>query len=435
MMAAFIGGCGGTNSCKKGTVLLSVQLAGAAGGADGLRVTVTVDGVAGSVQSIARPVGAPNGTVEVIFSTYPVGRSVAISVEAVAQGTVLGSGASAPKTLVAGCDAITVDVGGGPLADMAKAPNDAAMALPDLSPPPDLSSPPADLSMHAWTLLKNTMSAGMPLRGIWGDGASLVFAVGDKGLVVRSKDHGNTWKALLNVGTSANLNAIWGVGKDVYVAGAAGTMVHSSDGGDNWSPITVGVSSDLFGIWGTGTGNLYVTTSSTILHWAFNIWGKETPVGGPVLLGIWGSSPTDIYAGSNQQAYHRSNGTSTWTQKSQTGMAGYVWGASKDDVFVSAAYNATGVYHLTSGGQNATFAKLPFVPQAIWGSGPKDVYVGGDADTDSLYLYRSIDGGTLWNSVKEFTILGTTHSVNAIWGTGPYDIFVADRAGGIFHYQ
>jgi photosystem II stability/assembly factor-like uncharacterized protein len=62
-----------------------------------------------------------------------------------------------------------------------------------------------------------------------------LVAVGERGLIIRSKDNGETWQQA-NVPISATLTAVHFPSDDLgWAVGHAGTILHTSDGGSNWS--------------------------------------------------------------------------------------------------------------------------------------------------------------------------------------------------------
>jgi len=60
------------------------------------------------------------------------------------------------------------------------------------------------------------------LNGVWGSGASDVWAVGDFGTIVHW--NGNAWTSVSS-GTTNYLSGIWGSASDVWVVGSSGTIL------------------------------------------------------------------------------------------------------------------------------------------------------------------------------------------------------------------
>jgi hypothetical protein len=112
---------------------------------------------------------------------------------------------------------------------------------------------------------------GGDLRGIWGSGASNVFAVGDGGRVLRYD--GASWKATSSP-TKEQLNAVWGrAANDIVAVGNQGTVIHHD--GKTWdmAPVDirrVGTSTwgceDLHSAWGATGGELLFVGQPGVLR-------------------------------------------------------------------------------------------------------------------------------------------------------------------------
>jgi hypothetical protein len=103
-------GCGKTLECKRSTLLVYVTIDPNVR-ADSL--VVSFSGVAASPLAAPRyRPGDTSGSVEIDFAPedYPAGKTVAVTVAAVSQGAIVGSGASAGVTLNDRCGALFVDV-------------------------------------------------------------------------------------------------------------------------------------------------------------------------------------------------------------------------------------------------------------------------------------------------------------------------------------
>lgn len=105
------------------------------------------------------------------------------------------------------------------------------------------------------------------LHGVWGPSPDVLYAVGEKGLIVRSRDGGKSW-SLAPSGTAQHLYAVSGRGADdVYAVGRGGTILRSTDGGDSWSPEASATTEALHAVAATKAGVLYaVGTNGVILR-------------------------------------------------------------------------------------------------------------------------------------------------------------------------
>ncbi|AKU94857.1 Type IV fimbrial biogenesis protein PilY1 [Labilithrix luteola] len=169
------------------------------------------------------------------------------------------------------------------------------------------------------------------------------------------------------------------------------------------------------------------------------------------LTSVWGSSANDVWAVGSAGAIVRWDGTQ-WSKidsgRKETLRA--VWGSSAHDIWIVAADNV--ILH-GNGFQSgtATFGltgpldptdptnRMGGVLNAVWGSGPDAVFVGGDRTIfigpDSMWRYRGPDSGTDsdWSAASTFCREPPCLAVNAIWGTSANDVWVAGPSGGMRH--
>lgn len=64
------------------------------------------------------------------------------------------------------------------------------------------------------------------LNAVWGTDANNIWAVGNFGTIL--KYNGSTWQSQ-NSGTTAKLTGVWGTGSKMWVTGASGTILYSTD--------------------------------------------------------------------------------------------------------------------------------------------------------------------------------------------------------------
>jgi len=106
---------------------------------------------------------------------------------------------------------------------------------------------------------------GPELFGVWGNGASLAYAVGTLGRISESMDGGYGFSAIDPVDVGATFKAVWGSGaNDLYVVGAGATVVHFD--GQAWAEQDAGAVADLDGVTGHGRDVFAVGGTGTILH-------------------------------------------------------------------------------------------------------------------------------------------------------------------------
>ena len=82
-------------------------------------------------------------------------------------------------------------------------------------------------------------------------------------------------------------------------------------------------------------------------------------------------------------------------------------------------------------GQNWTAVATPAAPDwpvnAIWGSGADDVYVLANGGADLLHW-----NGSTWKTMSQFSVNAGVF-MYALWGTGPNNLYAGGDAGTILH--
>ncbi len=192
-----------------------------------------------------------------------------------------------------------------------------------------------------WTS-QNTY-AGDELNAFWGSSASDVFAVSRRGTIAHYD--GNAWSRMVS-GTEWQLNSVWGSSsRDVFAVGDARVILHYD--GQSWTPMGGATASDLGGVWSTGEDDVFaVGAYGTIVHYDGASWTAMPSGTTANLEDVWGSSPSDVFAvgwsykttttfGSEWGDVLHYDGN-TWTamtiQVPNEKLCG-VWGSSPSDVF------------------------------------------------------------------------------------------------------
>lgn len=144
-----------------------------------------------------------------------------------------------------------------PVADEpAPEPATPAPAIPFAPPPP---TPTAPLRLHPATTTAE-------LFGLTGDDSGLLLAVGVLGTILRSEDHGQSWRELA-APTHQNLRAAWrSPAGTLFAAGDAGTIVRSRDRGLTWEALRSGTTVDLEHLAGNTLEVVVAGQAGTILR-------------------------------------------------------------------------------------------------------------------------------------------------------------------------
>jgi photosystem II stability/assembly factor-like uncharacterized protein len=200
----------------------------------------------------------------------------------------------------------------------------------------------------------------------------------------------------------------------------------STDGGETWTASFKGIPGyvpAIMGVWGDSPTDVFaVDRDGTILHYDGSIW-SEMSGGSEWLSAIWGSSPTDVFAvGPYGTIVHYDGNTWTEMDSGTTERLWGVWGSSPTDVF-AVGDNGTVLHYDGSTWSHMISGTTEWL-NAIWGSSPTDVFAVGD---NGIILHY--DGST-WSHM----ISGTPEGLNAIWGNSPTDVFAVGDNGIILHY-
>ena len=141
-LAFALGGCSPiADRCHDDTLLVSVTLDDATAAADSFDVSISIDGAAPVQTTVAHTPGTAAGNLVVTFPHgYPRGHTVAVDVEALVAGNVVGTG-SASQPLVGSCEVAPLSIAAASAGDLGVADlatGDLAGAAADLAPPADM---------------------------------------------------------------------------------------------------------------------------------------------------------------------------------------------------------------------------------------------------------------------------------------------------------
>jgi hypothetical protein len=180
---------------------------------------------------------------------------------------------------------------------------------------------------------------------------------------------------------------------------------------ENWCHLVVPDAQRLNAVWGDGDGTVWtVSSEGQILRWDGAAWVKSYPEagGGPALYTIWGSSPTDLWAGGDRVLLHGtgvSPATIMWS-KVELPPSTKVWPSQR-------------------------------MVRSLWGASSTSIWaVVTDDDTDGdsqseilQYVPPSFDdaGAAGSWSIEPMSSLSEELAFSKVWGTGPDDVWFAGR--------
>jgi photosystem II stability/assembly factor-like uncharacterized protein len=175
-------------------------------------------------------------------------------------------------------------------------------------------------------------------------------------VILTSSDGGASFQQRAS-GSTVHLAAVWGAGREVFAAGFGPGLLHSTDFGATWTEI-----------------------ATTMSH----VWG------------LWGSSPTNLYALSSR-IYHSDDHGATWTELAGERTGEGLWGAGSYVYVVG----PSGRISRTSD-RGKTWTRLATGTtkdlRRITGHGADLVAIGGDT-AEGLVL-RSRDAGQTWHEER-----------------------------------
>lgn len=152
-----------------------------------------------------------------------------------------------------------------------------------------------------WHFLANANVT--PLYGVFGFGASDVWAVGDGGKSLYW--NGVTWTSVAT-GTARNLKSVWGAATDnVWAVGEFGTAIQWD--GATWTTVAVGPPTTTFNaVWGSAANSVWlVGDAGYTAHWNGIAWTDFPTDTAENLYSVWGISSSSVYAcGANGAMIH-----------------------------------------------------------------------------------------------------------------------------------
>lgn len=156
---------------------------------------------------------------------------------------------------------------------------------------------------------------GNDLYGIWGNPVSNVFAVGERGTILRLT--GSSWE-VMESNTTERLNDVWvAPNGEGFAVGNNGIILRWN--GAQWVHAASSVDQHLQGVWGTSDDNVYaVGYNGHILHFNGSNWSSMNSGTTIQLNDIWGHSENLIFAVGEGGTVLRYNGSSWSTQVSGT---------------------------------------------------------------------------------------------------------------------
>lgn len=220
---------------------------------------------------------------------------------------------------------------------------------------------------------------------------------------------------------------------DLWGAGAGGTLASSN--GLSWTAkgsgsleiLTAAFALAPTDVWIAGAGYSPTNTVPHMLHWdGARLVAYETPARA-VYQSVWGSGPKDVFAVGSQGAMARWDGASWSAQPKLTTEELYaVHGTGPAQVF---AVGTRGVVLRYDGKAWMTVpAPVPETLRALWLTASDGWAVGGTSTAGVLVRFDGSRGWTPWP--KRFG-----KQLAAVWGSGPRDVWAGGDEGLLIHFD
>ena len=235
---------------------------------------------------------------------------------------------------------------------------------------------------------------GMPteptLYAIWGSSINDIFAVGEAGVILRYD--GSLWSQMA-AGVS---DPFYGVGgsssNNVFAVGYMGLLYHFD--GVTWSPMVSGTTQPLYDVWASSPTDVFAIGGVT-LRYDGTVWTVMDLPGGP---GVWGSSPTNVYATYGGSVMHY-DGTS-WTESEPW------FGQSLKGLF---GLSDCDVFAVGGGGAIVRYKEMAPVPVLIshFGASAREKaidltwQIASEEPVVGFRIYRSDEGAPIERTLNE----------------------------------
>jgi len=269
--------------------------------------------------------------------------------------------------------------------------------------------------------LKSTRASRMLMTAVARAGARVV-AVGERGMVLYSDDHGQRWEQAQNVPVSVTLTRVQFVDdKSGWAAGHSGVVLHTQDGGQTW----------VKQLDGRQAAKIELAQAQAESANPERLANAERLVAdGPdkPFFGLYFSSPQNGWVvGAYGLAFHTSDGGSTWQSvvgKLDNPKGHHLYGILpvQDKIYIFGEQGA--MYRSVNAGGNFEELNTP----------SRGTYFGAlECGNDCVLAYglrgnafRSVDAGRSWQTVKVPQV-----TLTAGVKLGEHTLMLASEAGSL----
>jgi len=265
------------------------------------------------------------------------------------------------------------------------------------------------------------------LWGVWWRGVNDVFVVGDAGTILHYD--GTSWSPR----SSGTTNALYAMGPDLVVVGAAGTIMQVNPG-VGWRAQASGTTNHLYGLARTPPGGTIVVVGAagTILHYTGTDWLAQGSGTSKTLYGV-GKVPMaaeNLAVGAGGTILHFDG--ANWSPQTSS---------TTNDLFGLLVLSGVDVYVLGAAGtllhyNGTAWSPIPLVGVSVALRAIDAAFTPAGAATDFFLVG---DGGTIMHSTNGSTWVqqtsGTTANLAGVGVVAPDDVFAVGAGGIILHYN
>jgi photosystem II stability/assembly factor-like uncharacterized protein len=260
-------------------------------------------------------------------------------------------------------------------------------------------------SQDGW-FWQNPLPQGNTLNSVKFISASVGWAVGDYGTILRTTDGGITWTLQIR-GTTNNLSGVSFTDANTGTAvGDQGTILRTTDGGTTWTSQTSGTKTWLQGVSFTDANNgIAVGDSGTILRTTNGgtTWTSQSSGSTYTLLGVSFTGDIGTAVGQLGTILRTTNGGTTWTSQS-SGTDYWLYGVSFTDANTGTAVGDAGTIRRTINGGTTWTSQSSVTTYCLNGVSFTDAN-NGTVVGYNYYgtILRTTNGGTTWTSQSSGT--------------------------------
>ena len=200
----------------------------------------------------------------------------------------------------------------------------------------------------------------------------------------------------------------------------------------SWSQLDSGTTKDLVGIWGSSGSDIFaVGSEGTMLHFNGNTWAEMESGRTDSIFDVWGSSSTNVYALTLGSILHYDG--QTWNAEDFKTSVSAIWGLSAENVYLMGENESYSPYSGWVAKKNNDIWELLY----LYGC-TTNCFIDAGWGSDSANLYFVGGGGKIIHyDGEDFSEIDSniTQNLYGIWGSASDDIFAVGKDGVILHYD